>query len=499
MFWNNQSTFEIIGLICCSRAQADFRVKSMKQNRINSGIDAFLVKRRLALLLCFLCLCAISISSQATCSSPQECELAPGLFVSRANLSEVKRRIQEGAQPYATAYSSFIGVANNSLELSPDPFHMDNIGDITFGWCSSPGGEDDSLNDLVSKLLKDSSRARNLAIAFLLTDDQRYADKAKAFMNAWIEHGTLVNYYKFNIDFNRASFDGIEQGFCNKSWNMALDSIWQAYGLINFSDAYAILTRNGYSISEPEKSLLGSWIRNDLLPATNSSCHAWTRWADAHPTSSSYTRYRSDNHLSWCVAGWAAAAAALNDEAIWKYAFNGGEFDDGFSGMYANPSSFEAQIGRAILSTGEIYDQQVREEEHKGVHYGYFSMWALSLAAQIAEVHKGINYWTFIGSQGGSLAAAYDYYAPYCSGDLAPPDPEEANNLSNFRYLFEMLVGNEWVTGDRLELYTRARDRLARTQIVAESIGPVSLLTGDLGVVNLNRPNPPTDVEAKQL
>ncbi len=291
----------------------------------------------------------------------------------------------------------------------------------------------------------------------------------------------------------------MEDGFCNNSWNMALDSIWQAYGLINFSDVYAILTRNGYVMPAAERTQLATWLRDELFPATNAGCHAWTRWADAHPTSGAYTRYRSDNHLSWCLAGWASAAAALNDDAMWNYAFKGGEYDDGHSGPYANPSNFEAQVGYAVTASGEIYDQAVRSSSHKGLFYGNFSLWSLSLAAQIAEVHQGINYWTYEGSQGASLMTAYDYYARFGAGDLPPPDPEETTDPAFFRFMYEMVVGNDWVSGDREALYTRARNAKARTQIMTQSIGPVSLLTGDLSAQSVSPPNPPRDPEAVQL
>ena len=338
--------------------------------------------------------------------------------------------------------------------------------------------------------------ARNLAVAYLLTGDASYADKAKEFMLAWANNSVLVNFYQFNINFQSASFDGIEEGFCNKSWNMALDSIWQTYGLINFSDVYAILTRNDYAIAVEDQTLLGNWLRNGLIPATNSGCHAWTRWADAHTGSSAFTRYRSDNHLSWCLAGLAAAAAALNDDGLWSYTFTGGVYDDGYSGPYANPSNFEAQVGFAVAGDGEVYDQAVRASSHNGLFYGHFSLWALSLAAQIAEVHKGNNYWTFEGSRGGSLADAFDYYARYGAGDLPPPDAEETTDPAFFRFLYEMLVGNDWVTGTRESLYQRARDRQSRTQIIMQGIGPVSLLTGDLPASSANprRPRPPSNL-----
>lgn len=417
--------------------------------------------------------------SIAQCSS-SDCDLPPALFVSRANLELVKERIDQNVAPYGSIYKSFINVASGALTQSPSPFVMSNIKQISFGWCESAGGADDTLKDLVEKLLADSNKARNLALAFLLSGDQKYAHKAKEFMLAWATKSTLFNAYDFNINFGSASFDGLESGFCNNSWNMMLDSIWQAYGLINFSDTYAILSRNSYSLTATEDAQLGNWLKSKLMPATNSGFHAWTRWADAHPTSGAYERYRSDNHLSWALAGLAAAAAALNDDQMWAYVVKGGAYDDGRSGLYANPSNLESLIGYAVSSTGQVYDQAVRAAEHKGLHYGQFSLWALSLVAQIAEVHSADNYWTFEGHRGGSIADGYDYYARYVAGDLPVPDPQETTDPAFFNFLYEMLVGNDWVSGAREDLYERARSSRARGNgIVTQSIGPVALVTGD--------------------
>jgi len=435
----------------------------------------------------------------AACNGEQ-CALPPGLFFTRTQLDTIKQRIEQNTAPYAAQFSSLKNKADSDLNSEPQPFHMDNPKAMEFGWCGSAGGEDNSLKDLSEKLTSQSNKARNLALAFVLTDESQYADKAKSYLMRWATGSTLLNMYELNINFQTSSFDGIEEGFCNNSWNMGLDSIWQTYGLINFSDTYVLLTRNGYTLSETENNVLQTWLREKLLPATNAGFHTWTRWADAHPSSSAYTRYRSDNHLSWSLAGLASAAAALNDETLWAYVYKGGSYNDGYSGNYANPSHFEAHLGRAIDNDGVVYDQAVRASEHKGLFYANFSTWALSLVAQIAEVAKGENYWEFEAEGGGSLVKAFDNYAPYTAGDKAPPDAEETTDPQFFRFMYEWLVGNSWVTGERLALYTSARNSAARNQIIQQSIGPVALVTGDFAEPQTadNRPCPPQNVNVKE-
>lgn len=124
----------------------------------------------------------------------------------------------------------------------------------------------------------------------------------------------------------------------------------------------------------------------------------------------------------------------------------------------------------------------------------------MAYSAQIAEVHSGDNYWTLANADGASLATGFDFYARYTSGQLSPPDPDEATDPAFFRFMYELVVGNDWVTGSRATLYTNARNSGARTQMVEQGIGPVSLLTGDFaaGSGGANRPSPPTNVTVEE-
>lgn len=95
--------------------------------------------------------------------------------------------------------------------------------------------------------------------------------------------------YHFNIKFSgSATFDGMTQGsdFQNgRPWNFALDCMWQTYGLVGISDAYYILKKKGYTMSPADDQTYRNFILR-IASAVNSGFHAWTRWADAHPSKS---------------------------------------------------------------------------------------------------------------------------------------------------------------------------------------------------------------------
>jgi hypothetical protein len=403
----------------------------------------------------------------------------PALFLSAGQLVEVRRRLDQ--HPHAAQWSTVRKLAEADLGWSPKPFRMDDINKIRFGWCEAIAAPDDTLRELTDRLQKDSNRIRQLAVAGLLSGDVRFFEAARNAMRMCAEQSTLLNLYHLGIDFRNAAVTGATSGYCSdRPWNFALDAMWQCYGLINFADAYIILSRNSDVLGPVDDALLRNWLR-ELAAATNSGFHAWTRWADLHPSSSSYVRYRSDNHLSWALAGIAAAAAALDDPRIWNYVLSGGSWDDGWSGNYANPSHLRDLLDRVILSDGKIYDQDVRAGEHKGFNYACFHAWALTLLLQIAEVHRGEHLWNHAGADGGTMAAALLYYAPYVSQITPLPDSLETTDPTFFRFMYEVSTMKSWSKGTMRERLMAARDVSARNQLIGQSIGPVTLLLGDLG------------------
>lgn len=404
---------------------------------------------------------------------------APALFLSSNQLEAIRGRL--GQAPYSSQYGTLKGLADGYLTWSASPFYMNNVTQIRFGWCQSAQAPDDTLKDLTEKLTADSNKIRQLALAGLLSGDERYFEAARRQFLAWVDGATLVNLYDLGVNFSSATLQGMTSGYCSdRPWNFALDTIWQTYGLINFADAYLILSRNWNGLTPSDNESMRAWLRH-LAAATNSGFHAWTRWADLHRSSSAYTRYRSDNHLGWSLAGLAAVAAALDDPEIWRYVLEGGTWDDGRSGPYANPSHLRDLIDRAVGATGKVYDQDARASEHKGFYYGCFHLWALSLVAQIAEVHRGESFWNHAGADGGTIAKALAYYAPYVALQTALPDPDETSDPKFFRFVYEVSATKSWSTGATRTALLAARNIAARNQLINQSIGPVTLLLGDLG------------------
>lgn len=380
------------------------------------------------------------------------------------------------------AYISALSQLQSHLKTpkEPDPFVFEGEY-FEFDWCRPTPRRNISLKDLGTRLELDSARSRDLAQLYAATGSPAaYAESLK-FVHSWATQATLFNAYEQGADAATASFPGVERGFCNRSWNMMLDSIWQTYGLINFAEAYSIL--NASDLSKQHRNELDQirlWMKSKLIPAVNAGFHTWTKFADTHPASGAYQRYRSDNHLSWCLAGLATAGLALNDRALLDYVYYGTAYDDGISGPYENPSALVKLIPYAIKETGEVYDEAVRAKQHKGFFYGNFSLWALVITAINTEKAGYPPVWEKQFTQNsGTIASALDRYAPYVANDLAITDIEEKTKPEFFSFVYRLVVPMKWVKDERKTLYAKAA-QAASSQKIRQGLGSIDLITEPL-------------------
>ncbi|MFK7985934.1 MAG: alginate lyase family protein [Sandaracinaceae bacterium] len=399
-----------------------------------------------------------------------------GLFITRAELERARGRAASGAEDFQAQGRAVASRAAAAREAVADPFTMADITQIRFGWCGNRAGDDvdDTLGEATEGFMRDSDRMRSMALHYALTSDASSGDAAVSMMRTWADEHTEVNLHDLGVDFAGAGLDDQTEGYCSdRPWNFALDAMWQAYGLMNASDAYLLLVRNGYSLSDDDRTALRAWIRR-VAEAVNASHQAWTRWADAHPSSSSFERYRSDNHLSWAMTGLISAAAALDDEALAAYVISGGSFRDR-GGDYANPSSIREVIDLAIEPDGRIYEERILRDPPVG--YSLFHLWAMAVVARVAEVHfdqtGDDSLWTYTGSDGAGLRDAFRRYAGYIEGTLDSPEPSQEGERGEYRWLWEFAAAAYGDPADRALL-----DAGSRQTWILQSVGPVALMIG---------------------
>ena len=104
----------------------------------------------------------------------------PALFADRNELAAVKRRVDAGDDPWASAYEAFIADANESLTASPKSV-TDGGGGHLFK-ASDP--DDDTRGDYVAAI-EMGDRIRDLGLAYEFTGDDAYAQRAVEFLDHW--------------------------------------------------------------------------------------------------------------------------------------------------------------------------------------------------------------------------------------------------------------------------------------------------------------------------
>ncbi|MGB1090896.1 MAG: alginate lyase family protein [Oceanobacter sp.] len=359
------------------------------------------------------------------------------------------------------------------------PFKLDPGATFDYGWCE-PKPRPNTLKKLADKLQEESAGYRDLAHYYLFTGHTESLRLASQGLLDWVHQSDLFNAYQLGMDTEQNWFPGIEEGFCNRSWNMMLDSMWQGYGLLNFSQLYWILDHEKQSskvISEAEQKEIRTWLKYSLVPAVNGGFHAWTRWADAHPQSSAYQRYRSDNHLPWSQVGLAAAGFALGDTQLVNYVYQGGSYDDGYSGVYQNPSPLGQVITKSIKADGEVYDEKIRDPENKGFAYAMFSLIPQTMMAHLAETHlNDKSWWTFKGPSGGSILDGLRHYAPWVAGERPLTNPLEKTSPSFYRFIYRILLSKSWLSDADREIFIRAARMDLPAQVFIQGLGEIELL-----------------------
>jgi hypothetical protein len=408
---------------------------------------------------------------------PAAAETPAGLFVSQAQLERARE---------AEGLADFLARAEGALDREPRPFAVAPE-DLRFGWREPEAAPDDTLKEATERLHRGSSAMRDLALAFALTGQGRFADKAEALMLAWARESRAPNFYDYDPDFAEADLIGKTEGFgSDRPWNFGLDLMWQTYGLMNAADALLLLEHGGRALDPGVRDELEAWILR-LTEAVNSGHHAWTRWADEndgliagfhHPLRllglmkerAGVARHRADNHLSWSLAGLLAGAAALEDDELAAYVLDGGAWEDRRAGRYANPSHIRDVIDRAIEPGGRVFDEKIGRSPPIG--YALFHLEAMSLVARIAELHYGRDVWGIEGADGGGMLDAFRRYAPYLTGEARSPSDREREVRA--RWLFALSPPG-YGGADRAAL--RAARPLHRH--MSHAVGPARLLFGE--------------------
>jgi len=296
----------------------------------------------------------------------------PGVLNSRASLDFVRSKVNSGAQPWKAAFDAMMASPYGSLDRAPHPRAVVECGPV-----SNPNyGCTDERQDAIA--------AYTMALAWYITRDSRYADKAISIMDAW--SAVLTSHTNSNAR--------LQTGWAGASWPRAAEIIRYSY--------------HGWSSSSI--SQFSAMLRNvylpELMPGAPTMNGNWELvMMEAAIGISVFLDDRSDYHKA--MATFRARVPA------YIYLTSDGAFPQGPAGT---DITTEAQIidywqGQDTFVNG-LTQETCRDFTHTG--YGLAS---ISDVAETSRIQGGDLY---RGSIGKRLRYALEFHSNYQLGAAVP-------------------------------------------------------------------------------
>lgn len=283
----------------------------------------------------------------------------PNIFLNQTEIDAIKQKIAANEEPWISGYNQLISDANAAL--SQNPLSVTTSGTNT-GHDFVASDIDPTRADYGSAVT--ASRAiRNLALAYVLSDNTAYADKAAELIKSW-----AVNSNTFMTPSLTSSQSLIELGITMPAIIYGADLIWN-YDSPNWTSS--------------DKTTFQTWANNLGTSAMNSTITVCPGYCN--------------NFENWRLVLVSSAGALSQNQTLMDYAFN----------RYKN--IIDIQIG----SDGRMNEEWVRTD---GLSYSLYAIKAMQLTAEIAR-HNGMDLYNYNLPNGKGLELALDFIAPYSDDD----------------------------------------------------------------------------------
>jgi hypothetical protein len=309
----------------------------------------------------------------------------PAIFVSTDELREVKKRVDAGDEPWASAYASFEAdvaskvdsfVARSVVDNGPGADQTDpNVFATDSSTMNCVATPTDARHDYCAALAM-SAVARDLAIAWVMTGEAGYAERSIELLHHW-----------FVADETRvlpSATNGGPQSSGGSPGSAIEIPLWVA----PFCYAASFLKQHPHwtTLSDDAEARFEEWIQTWLAAATASP-----------PSAGNGSRY-----LYHLVA--VGAAQALLEQPV-----------------DSTLAAWKAFMSDAIAPDGVVVGSS-------DVATAWFHMKAMTLTAQLSTYH-GDDLYDFSDATGPALRRAFDTYAPCAGGGAACPSAETLDSV----------------------------------------------------------------------
>lgn len=302
----------------------------------------------------------------------------PVVFATAAMLEAAKRRIATPQNDrWDKAWNVTLTRALNSLSVTPSPYQ---------------GTEYQRYFDTG---VAQAGIARDTALAFALTGDQRYFEKAR--------ESLLAHAHDSEQNPTPAKSQPPDQGLV------------VARVMAIFCYAYSLIYD---ALNGTDRSTIESWMAK-MVPLIRANQKYWV-------DNNYFGKQLFNNHIGAHMMGLAVLGFTLRDKSVIEYVLqsnaNPRNFVDLVQGVILMPNDtlFEGDPTRKskapAVQAGEIYDRY-RASEGKGFPYAMLHLRQLTLIAEVATNNgvriKGTDPYKVTGTRGRCLETAYTFYADF--------------------------------------------------------------------------------------
>ncbi len=376
----------------------------------------------------------------------------PYVFTTDEQISRACDRINDRTEPFHTSYRATINRANVALDKpTVNVCETRIITDASRIW-------DDRLKPYCGRnhrtffnhVQTQATYARDLAVAFQVTGDLRYADRAIEFLDQWTRQS------------RRYPHSGVDD--CGPNGDQCYHATGLVLGMsaVVFGDVYALVYERMTS-AERARIL-------DMIASYEHFIHVSRgQWVDH----SYYGNQLYNNHLSAHNMGLVAIGYLTGDLALKNYAINSvnnvRDFREMINGAiiqvgdrlyYRDPSN----SGAPQPLDGEIYDRyRIISNPPRGNSYAAFHTRMLAVTAEVIIANGQTNYWPYVAPGGETLRWVFSPYSVLVStgnpaagtGYYAP----DGYVSSAWMFLYE-LGAQQWPGDAMIQDALRSRVRL---------------------------------------
>ena len=295
---------------------------------------------------------------------------APTLLFTTSEIDDLKDAVASSTGSLKTAYNNLLIRCNNGLSFIPNPY-AGNSPTAFFDNVRGPAG-----------------LIRNLALGFVLTEDDRYATKAIEIMAAYAETCGTVAY--------------------NQETGTGMLLARSLYPLLCGFD----LLRHDDLIPDDTHKVIVDWLEG-IVPQIRASVTYWE--ANGYFDAQDF-----QNHVVAHTMGLLALGYALDDAALVQFAMDSPEnprdlyeLITGSILMQGDTPHHREDPNAAAPKDGEIYDRyRHKTGPLRGLQYTHLTLSLLSISAKMCY-NNGLDLFSYVAPTGENLKLPYTYYADF--------------------------------------------------------------------------------------